>query len=307
MTNLTPSTNLSPHIGRSSVPPAGPDRRSPQNVVGTFFPGQREGHLEQGLRNVAEAPCFPNRDFSTDGIPVAESLMAYRLPNASHDRTESFWQEISVAILGAKRGQSMFDWCQERAINASRLDYHAQMLDRLPEDRAIQHLLEMQNYRRSGRPGKFFDGKLILCNYLSAQAISKKDLESVSKRIIINASDVNLYGSSERLQKEGSNLILNLDVLHPDKRNLGKVVDQLSAGADAIHLAMQADQVGEVVVHCLEGMNRSASLVAAYLIKYKGITVNDAVATVKKERPVSQLSAAHKEALSHLSNQGIRV
>lgn len=44
-----------------------------------------------------------------------------------------------------------------------------------------------------------------------------------------------------------------------------------------------------VYVHCRAGVGRSAMAVAAYLIKYKGMKVNDAMDTIKQARPESTI------------------
>ena len=45
----------------------------------------------------------------------------------------------------------------------------------------------------------------------------------------------------------------------------------------------------KVYVHCRAGVGRSAMAVAAYLIKYKGMSVEDAMNTIKTSRPISTI------------------
>ncbi len=42
----------------------------------------------------------------------------------------------------------------------------------------------------------------------------------------------------------------------------------------------------KVIVHCYAGVSRSASTVIAYLIKYKGMSLEEAYKFVKKRRPI---------------------
>jgi len=42
---------------------------------------------------------------------------------------------------------------------------------------------------------------------------------------------------------------------------------------------------GKVFVHCMAGINRSASVIVAYLIKYKRLNMNDAIHFVISKRP----------------------
>lgn len=43
---------------------------------------------------------------------------------------------------------------------------------------------------------------------------------------------------------------------------------------------------GKVLVHCREGVSRSATLVVAYLMLKEGMTVQDAVRTVRESREI---------------------
>jgi len=65
--------------------------------------------------------------------------------------------------------------------------------------------------------------------------------------------------------------------------------DKLHRGADIIHQTVSETGAGgdggRIYVHCKSGIGRSASLVIAYLVKHKGMTVVDAHKLVKGVRP----------------------
>ena len=52
---------------------------------------------------------------------------------------------------------------------------------------------------------------------------------------------------------------------------------------DHLHSVIQAD--GRILVHCVAGVSRSASVCIAYLVKYKGKSLKDAYAQVANKRP----------------------
>ena len=64
----------------------------------------------------------------------------------------------------------------------------------------------------------------------------------------------------------------------------------LDSAADWIHAALSQAEVGQsnVLVHCRWGKSRSPALVLAYLLKYRGMTLNDALAYVQSKREISQ-------------------
>lgn len=74
----------------------------------------------------------------------------------------------------------------------------------------------------------------------------------------------------------------------PDYRPVkGDLIDK---GADFIHQEIRAGR--NVYVHCKSGKGRSATMVAAYLIKYRGFSADEAVMLIKSQR--SQVSIGKK-------------
>lgn len=96
---------------------------------------------------------------------------------------------------------------------------------------------------------------------------------------LITSTLAGLPVSEATWQKEGVNqLVLSCaDFYLPPH-------DILDRGADYINSAINKKK--KVYVHCKSGIGRSASAVAAYLIKYRGMPVNAAVNHIRSQRPV---------------------
>jgi protein-tyrosine phosphatase len=63
---------------------------------------------------------------------------------------------------------------------------------------------------------------------------------------------------------------------------------------------------GSILVHCKRGHHRSASVVAAYLVKYKGLSYQESINYIKKIRPFALrkttciMNELYKYCLSHV-------
>ena len=64
-------------------------------------------------------------------------------------------------------------------------------------------------------------------------------------------------------------------------------------GTDFYNYSDERIQNKTVLVHCYAGMQRSAAIVAAYLIKYKNMSYEDAVQFIRKKRKVSFLTGSN--------------
>jgi protein-tyrosine phosphatase len=70
---------------------------------------------------------------------------------------------------------------------------------------------------------------------------------------------------------------------------------QFDIGSGIINDGIEAGKT--VYVHCKNGHGRSPSVVVAYLIRFKGYTVADAVSLIEEKRPESHIEEIQKEAL----------
>ena len=71
--------------------------------------------------------------------------------------------------------------------------------------------------------------------------------------------------------------------------------DQLNFGVDAILKFLSMGK--KVYVHCMNGHGRAPTLVAAYLIKSKGLNAEEAIAFIKKHRSAIHLEEVQVESL----------
>ena len=58
-----------------------------------------------------------------------------------------------------------------------------------------------------------------------------------------------------------------------------------------IHASLQANE--PVLVHCFMGIQRSASLVACYLIKYYNMSPSESIIYIKTKRPIAFFGGAN--------------
>jgi protein-tyrosine phosphatase len=79
--------------------------------------------------------------------------------------------------------------------------------------------------------------------------------------------------------------IIRYKIDHKDHTPL--TVDKMDQAADFID--QQIREGIKVYVHCRAGVGRSAMAVAAYLIKYKGMRVEEAMKTITTSRPISTI------------------
>ena len=103
--------------------------------------------------------------------------------------------------------------------------------------------------------------------------------------------EVNLEMERDETPTPGVDAYIWLPV--PDKT--APTLDQLRVGTAAVN-----EMVGvgnKVYVHCKNGHGRSPTMVAAYLIRYKGMTVEEAVQFIRQQRPEIHLEEEQMKAL----------
>jgi protein-tyrosine phosphatase len=76
--------------------------------------------------------------------------------------------------------------------------------------------------------------------------------------------------------------------------------DQLELGVTALEKLVAMGR--KVYVHCKNGRGRAPTLVAAYLIRSKGMTAREAETFMKERRSTIHLEESQREALGSLSN-----
>lgn len=69
----------------------------------------------------------------------------------------------------------------------------------------------------------------------------------------------------------------------------------ISAGVDFIHDQIQDGR--KVLIHCAKGRSRSATLIAAYLMKHEGMSFDEANGLMKEKRPLTKLERRHQRHL----------
>jgi protein-tyrosine phosphatase len=125
------------------------------------------------------------------------------------------------------------------------------------------------------------DGNLIINNLWLGNyklAYSREFLKKFNIKIIINVSKIpNKYENDKELNIKYINLLVR------DKEvcnmNIQKEFEYI---INLIHYCLNNNM--PVLVHCKKGHHRSASIIAAYLIKYKNYSYFDAIESINKLR-----------------------
>jgi len=115
--------------------------------------------------------------------------------------------------------------------------------------------------------------------------------------------------NKEALQAEGIthilNLILGIDSIYPDDFIYKNIPARDVARQDLSQYFLECVQFmdeaikngGKVLVHCSQGISRSATIVIAYLIKIEGYTFEDALEFTKSKRDMVNPNPGFKKQL----------
>lgn len=76
--------------------------------------------------------------------------------------------------------------------------------------------------------------------------------------------------------------------------------EQLNYGVNSIEKFIEMDK--KIFIHCMNGHGRSTTLIAAYLIKSKGLSVQEAIDFIKEKRPEIHLNEKQVAALEDYKN-----
>lgn len=71
--------------------------------------------------------------------------------------------------------------------------------------------------------------------------------------------------------------------------------EMIDAGVEFLHQQVKDGRV--VLVHCAKGRGRSATILAGYMMKYEGMSFDEANEQMKKARPLTKLEGRHRTRL----------
>ena len=112
-------------------------------------------------------------------------------------------------------------------------------------------------------------------------------LHSLGVTAVLNAAQGNLEGWSVVNTKESYYSRVGIQFLGVPAIDLNSfpLRDYFEQAADWIEKVLK--EGGVVLVHCVKGISRSASLIIAFLIIKKKMTLQQAILTIKKKRSIA--------------------
>lgn len=133
------------------------------------------------------------------------------------------------------------------------------------------------------RPENSYD--LVFNNvYLGGQelALDKESLKRLGITHVLNAAKGGKYSQVNTNQCFYEDLNIKFFGCNLMDIDNCKIEDHFIPATDFMHEALQSE--GIILVHCLVGVSRSASLVLAYLVRYRRMGLEDAMKLVFKRR-----------------------
>ncbi len=124
-----------------------------------------------------------------------------------------------------------------------------------------------------------------------------RDYDFILKHGFEAVLDVRAEREDDRLLFEGNGInylrIPVLDVMVPSEK-------QLDEGTAFIHEQIKAGKT--VLVHCAKGRGRSASMLAAYFMRYEGYSFEEAKTLLVSKRALTNLQGRHERTLTSWIN-----
>ncbi|KAL6468282.1 hypothetical protein MHYP_G00239590 [Metynnis hypsauchen] len=124
-------------------------------------------------------------------------------------------------------------------------------------------------------------------------------MSQITPTLFLSGADAPL--NQALVTRKGITLIVNATLSHTCPRYPGvecirvAVSDlpsaRLSEHFDRVATRIHNNRAGGTLVHCAAGMSRSPALIMAYLMKYKGVTLQQAHSWVQRSRPYIRLNA----------------
>ncbi len=110
-------------------------------------------------------------------------------------------------------------------------------------------------------------------------------------------AEINLKAESKEIPPD------NIDIYAwlPVKDKNAPTYDQLLIGSSIINEAVQNGNV--IYVHCQYGHGRSPTMVAAYFIRYKKMSVDDALKLISSKRPEVHMETLQVEELNKFAEK----
>lgn len=149
--------------------------------------------------------------------------------------------------------------------------------------------------------------------YLSSYLWESDDISEILPGIFI--SDIGTAYNQERLDELGIthivNAVLAVEPAYPEKYQYFSVdlrdsyTEDISKEFDRVNEFMHdaLENGGKVLVHCICGVSRSASLVASYLIKKRELTYQQAITLLKQKRDKTNPNEGFREQLRTYSEE----